>query len=134
MELGNKLKPLLPKIDLISVLTFYVQLQTEKTVTNRLDQLAKKAFDTSPRELATFGFYKDDLALKLTQVVADNAQVWSSAISPGKSVTIVDETYMEDDSVRFTLIPQDYRGIPMKIDTAVMTATIEDPKGAYTIK
>lgn len=104
-------------------------MQTERTIIKRLDKLATGVYETSPRELPTFGFYNDALASKLEQVVAHSAQIWSSSISPGKSVTIVDETYWEDDSVRFTVIPQDYRGIPIKIDSAVMRATIKDPKG-----
>lgn len=104
-------------------------MQTERIVLKRLDKLATGVNEASPRELPTFGFYDDSLESKLEQVVAHSAQIWSSSISPGKSVTIVDETYWEDDSVRFTVIPQDYRGIPIKIDSAVMRATIKDPKG-----
>ncbi|XP_061187669.1 E3 ubiquitin-protein ligase TRIM45-like isoform X2 [Saccostrea echinata] len=104
-------------------------MQLEKTIRNKLQKLSNEVIDQNPRELSTFGFYEDDLAINMEQVIAKNAWIWTSSVFPDKCITIVDETFMENDSVIFTMMPQDYRGLPIKIDAIVMKATVEDPEG-----
>ncbi|XP_062590187.1 E3 ubiquitin-protein ligase TRIM45-like isoform X2 [Saccostrea cucullata] len=104
-------------------------MQLEKTIRNRLQKLSDEVIDQHPRELSTFGFYEDDLAINVEQVIAKNACIWTSSVFPEKCITIVDETFMENDSVVFTMMPQDYRGLPIKIDAVIMKATVEDSEG-----